>query len=149
MLLWLPTTALAQSDAEHQQFLFAYKLLQRGETVDAAAEFDEYLGKFPNGEKFGDAQYYRALLFRKAGQNDKAADLLKSAKDPTIVPAYAVKLLHGQVLSDQGKFKEALGPLEQIKADELDDKVAVSALYLKGLAYRGAENMEASATALA
>jgi tetratricopeptide (TPR) repeat protein len=145
----LPGAALAQSDAEHQQFLFAYKLLQRGEVDEAAGEFDEYLGKFPSGEKFGDAQYYRALLFRKAGQNEKAAALLKSAKDPTIVPAYAAKLLHGQVLSDLGKYKEALGPLEQIKTDDLDDKVAVSALYLKGLAYRGAENMEAAATALA
>ena len=142
-------SVLAQSDAEHQQFLFAYKLLQRGEVDEAAAEFDEYLGKFPSGAKFGDAQYYRALLHRKAGQNDKAATLLKSAKDPTIVPAYAVKLLHGQVLSDLGKYKEALGPLEQIKTDDLDDKVAVSALYLKGLAYRGADNLEAAATALA
>ena len=145
----LPGVALAQSDAEHQQFLFAYKLLQRGDLTEASAEFDEYLGKFPKGEKLGDAQYYRALLYRKGGQNDKAAAILKSAADPTIVPAYAVKLLHGQVLSDQGKFKEALGPLEQIKTDDLDDKVAVSALYLKGLAYRGADNMDAAATALA
>lgn len=144
-----PATAFAQSDAEHQQFLFAYKLLQRGETAEAEAEFDEYLGKFPNGEKFGDAQYYRALLFRKAGKNEKAAALLKNSADPTIVPAYAVKLLHGQVLSDLGKFKGALGPLEQIKTDDLDDKVAVSALYLKGLAYRGADNLAAAATALA
>lgn len=144
-----PVVALAQSDAEHQQFLFAYKLLQRGETAEAEAEFDEYLGKFPSGEKFGDAQYYRALLYRKAGKNEKAAALLKSSAEPTIVPAYAVKLLHGQVLSDQGKYKEALGPLEQIKTDKLDDKVAVSALYLKGLAYRGADNLQAAATALA
>jgi tetratricopeptide (TPR) repeat protein len=153
LLLWCvvlsPSAAVAQSDAEHQQFLFAYKLLQRGEVAEAASEFDEYLGKFPRGEKFGDAQYYRALLYRKAGQNERAAKLLADAKEPTIVPAYALKLLHGQVLSDQGKFKEALGPLEQIDTDELDDKIAVSALYLKGLAYRGAENMEAAATALA
>ena len=31
----LPGVALAQSDAEHQQFLFAYKLLQRGEVDEA------------------------------------------------------------------------------------------------------------------
>ncbi|MFK7788572.1 MAG: tetratricopeptide repeat protein, partial [Phycisphaeraceae bacterium] len=113
------------------------------------SEFDEYLGKFPNGAKLGDAQYYRALLFRKAGQNAKASTLLDAATEPTIVPAYAVKLLHGQVLSDQGKFKEALVPLEKIKTEDLDDKIAVSALYLKGLAYRGAENMGAAAAALA
>lgn len=145
----LPSLALAQSDAEHQQFLFAYKLLQRGDVAEAAAEFDEYLGQFPKGEKLGDAQYYRALLHRKAGENAKAAELLASAKTPTIVPSYAVKLLQGQTLSDLGQFKKALGPLEQIKIDGLDDKVAVSALYLKGLAYRGADNLEAAATALA
>ena len=149
MLALLPSVAVAQSDAEHQQFLFAYKLLQRGETADAAAEFDEYLGEFPAGEKLGDAQYYRALLFRKAGQNDKAGALLEAAAEPTIVPSYAVKLLHGQVLSDQGKFKEAVVPLEQIKTDDLDDKIAVSALYLKGLAYRGAGSMASAASALA
>lgn len=148
-LALLPSGAIAQSDAEHQQFLFAYKLLQRGDVAEASAAFDEYLGKFPAGEKVGDAQYYRALLYRKAGQDDKAMGLLQSAKSPTIVPAYAVKLLLGQILSDQGKFKESLGPLEQIQTDGLDDKVAVSALYLKGLAYRGAGNLEASATALA
>lgn len=147
--LCLPTAALAQSDAEHQQFLFAYKLLQRGEVDEAAAEFDEYLGRFPRGEKLGDAHYYRALLFRKAGQDEKAVKLLAAAAEPTIVPAYAIKLLHGQVLSDQGKFKDALGPLEQIKIEDLDEKIAVSALYLKGLAYRGADNMQAAATALA
>ncbi|MFK7790679.1 MAG: hypothetical protein AB8C95_14450, partial [Phycisphaeraceae bacterium] len=67
LIIWLVWTipgasVFAQSDAEHQQFLFAYKLLQRGEVADAASEFDEYLGKFPNGAKLGDAQYYRALL---------------------------------------------------------------------------------------
>ena len=139
----------AQSDAEHQQFLFAYKLLQRGEVDEAAAEFDEYLGKFPNGEKLGDAQYYRALLHRKKGASDKAIAILGQAAKPTIVPSYALSLLHGQLLSDQGKFKEALVPLEKIKTDELDPKIAVSALYLKGLAYRGADNLEAAATALA
>ncbi|MGB0768221.1 MAG: tetratricopeptide repeat protein, partial [Phycisphaeraceae bacterium] len=148
-LLVLPTAALAQSDAEHQQFLFAYKLLQRGDVDEAAVEFEEYLGKFPDGEKLGDAQYYRALLHRKQGDNAKAAALLDKAGKPTIVPAYAISLLHGQVLSDMGKYKEALNPLETINTDELKPNVAVSALYLKGLAYRGAENLPAAATALA
>ena len=140
--------AWAQSDAEHQQFLFAYKLLQRGEVEESAAEFDEYLGKFPNGEKLGDAQYYRALLHRRAGENDKAAKLLAAAAKPTLVPPYAVDLLSGQVLSDLGKYDDALKALEKIDTGELDPKVAVSALYLKGLAYRGADNLEAAATAL-
>lgn len=140
--------ASAQSDAEHQQFLFAYKLLQRGDLAEAAAEFDEYLGRFPRGDKLGDAQYYRALLHRKNGDNDQAAAMLADAAAPTLVPPYAVDLLKGQVLSDLGQFREALASLERIDTDTLDPAVAVSALYLKGLAYRGAENLEAAATAL-
>lgn len=146
--LVLPQAAFAQSDAEHQQFLFAYKLLQRGEVAEAASEFDEYLGKFPKGEKLGDVQYYRALLHRKAGDNAKAAAVLDGAAKPTLVPAYAVDLLGGQVLSDLGRYDDALKALERIKTDDLDPKVAVSALYLKGLAYRGAANLKAAATAL-
>ncbi|MEM1354722.1 MAG: tetratricopeptide repeat protein [Planctomycetota bacterium] len=161
--LWIVTVALiaahlafpashlayAQSDAEHQQFLFAYKLLQRGDLAEAAAEFDQYLGRFPRGEKLGDAQYYRALLHRKNGDNERAAQMLEEAGDPTLVPGYAVDLLRGQVLSDLGKFREALAALERIQTDELDANIAVSVLYLKGMAYRGAENLEAAATALA
>lgn len=140
--------AHAQTDAEHQQFLFAYKLLQRGDVEEAAEEFDEYLGAFPQGEKLGDAQYYRALLYRRQGQNERAAAMLAGAADPTLVPTYAVGLLHGQVLSDLGHYEQALTSLEAIDTDALEPRVAVSALYLRGLAYRGAENLEAAATAL-
>ncbi|MEM9416257.1 MAG: tetratricopeptide repeat protein [Planctomycetota bacterium] len=143
-----PASAGAQTDAEHQQFLFAYKLLQRGDFEEAADEFDEYLGSFPDGEKLGDAQYYRALLYRKQGQNERASALLAGAADPTLVPAYAVDLLHGQVLSDLGRFEQALASLEGIDTDALEPRVAVSAFYLRGLAYRGADNLEAAATAL-
>lgn len=144
----MPLTALAQSDAEHQQFLFAYKLLQRGEVDEAAREFDEYLGKFPKGEKLGDAQYYRALLHRKAGDNVKAALLLRNAAKPTLVPPYAVDLLCGQAFTDERRYTDALASLEKIDIDKLEPKIAVSALYLKGLAYRGAQNLDAAATSL-
>lgn len=140
--------AHAQSDAEHQQFLFAYKLLQRGDLAEAAAEFDEYLGSFPRGDKLGDAQYYRALLHRKNGDNEAAARLLEGAADPTLVPGYAADLLHGQVLSDLGRYEDALASLEQINTDELEPRVAVSAHYLRGLAYRGASNLDAAAASL-
>ena len=143
------SSAFAQSDAEHQQFLFAYKLLQRGDLAEAASEFDEYLGAFPRGEKLGDAQYYRALLHRKNGSNDRAAAMLDGAAAPTLVPAYAVDLLRGQVLSDLRRFDDALVALERIDTAELTPQVAVSAFYLRGLAYRGADNLEAAATALA
>ncbi|XAL98383.1 tetratricopeptide repeat protein [Phycisphaeraceae bacterium D3-23] len=144
----LPARAQAQTDAEHQQFLFAYKLLQRGDFNEAADEFDEYLGSFPDGEKLGDAQYYRALLYRKQGQNERASALLAGAAEATLVPTYAVDLLHGQVLSDLGRYEQALASLEGIDTDALEPRVAVSAFYLRGLAYRGADNLEAAATAL-
>lgn len=151
MCLLMPTTrtAGAQSDAEHQQFLFAYKLLQRGDLAEAATEFDEYLGAFPRGEKVGDAQYYRALLHRKDGSNERAAAMLDGAAEPTLVPGYAVDLLRGQVLSDLNRYDEALTALERIETDTLEPRVAVSAYYLRGLAYRGADNLEAAAAALA
>ena len=142
------STAYAQSDAEHQQFLFAYRLLQRGDVEEAASEFDDYLGEFPQGEKLGDAQYYRALLYRRAGDNERAAETLDDSADPTLVPGYAVDLLRGQVPSDLGRFEDALASLERIDVEDLEPNVAVSALYLKGLAYRGADNLEAAATAL-
>jgi len=143
-----PTSAIAQSDAEHQQFLFAYKLLQRGDMAEAATEFEEYLGSFPEGDKLGDAQYYRALLHRKAGENEQAAAMLEGAADPTLVPGYAVDLLRGQVLSDLERYEDALVSLERIDTDELEPRVAVSAHYLRGLAYRGASNLDAAAVSL-
>ena len=140
--------AYAQSDAEHQQFLFAYKLLQRKENNEAAAAFDEYLGKFPKGEKLGDAQYYRAMLYRKAKKNDAAAKLLDNASEPTIVPAYAVKLLQGQVYNDQTQYKKSLAALEQIQIDKVAPGVAFAAHLMKAAAYRGTGNLKAAESAL-
>lgn len=143
-----PPSAIAQSDAEHQQFLFAYKLMQRNENKEAAEAFDEYLGKFPDGDKLGDAQYYRAMLYRKAGDNQKAATLLASAADPTIVPGYAVKLLLGQVHSDLKQYKRALAALEQIETDGLQPSAAFATHYLKASAYRASDNLAAAEASL-
>ncbi|MEX0744547.1 MAG: hypothetical protein WD118_03000, partial [Phycisphaeraceae bacterium] len=84
--------ALAQGGAAHEQFLFAYKLLQRGEDRLAADAFDDYLGNFPQDEKRGDGLYYRALLHRRAGENQPAVDLLDDVPATQIVPGYAVDL---------------------------------------------------------
>ena len=62
LLLLFAAPAAAQSDAAHQQFLFAYKLLQRGDDRLAAAGFDEYLGDFPQDDKRGDAHSARNVL---------------------------------------------------------------------------------------
>lgn len=149
LLLVFAAPALAQDDPAHQQFLFAYKLLQRGDTALAAEAFDEYLGKFPDAPKRGDAMYYRALIHRRAGDNQKAADLLRSAPAPSIVPRYAVDMLMGQVMADLGRYPEALAALERIDVSELDPQVRASVLYLRGLAYRGADNLGAAQRELA
>ena len=137
----------AQSDAEHQQFLFAYKLLQRNENTEAAAAFDEYLGKFPNGDKLGDAQYYRALLYRKAGKFERAATLLESAKKPSFVPMLAMKLLQGEVHNRLKQYKQALAALETIELKDVPSGNAFAVLLLKGQAYRGIGNLKAAAAA--
>lgn len=140
-----PPSAVAQTnDPAHQQFLFAYKLLQRGDDKLAADAFDDYLGRFPSGDKRGDAAYYRALLFRKAGQNDRAAQMLANVPSPQLVPGYAVELLRGQVYTDLGRYDEAVKSLSRIDVASLKLEVAVSALYLRGLAQQGAKNLAAA-----
>lgn len=141
--------ALAQTEASHQQFLFAYKLLQRGDDALAAEEFDTYLGDFPAASKRGDAMYYRALLHRRTGENELAALLLEQVPEPELVPDYAVHLLRGQVLSDLQRYEEALAVLERIDVDALQPAVAGSVRYLRGLAYRGAGNLDAAAESFA
>ena len=142
----LPLGALAQSSpAAHQQFLFAYKLLQRGDDRLAADAFDDYLGEFPDDEKVGDATYYRALLDRRAGRNQQAAERLSDVRPPQLVPAYAVDLLRGQVLVDLGRYPQAVEALERIDVGALKPDVRVSVLYLRGLARRGAAQLSGAA----
>ncbi|MFW6058806.1 MAG: tetratricopeptide repeat protein [Phycisphaeraceae bacterium] len=148
LLLGHAAPALAQTEASHQQFLFAYKLLQRGDDELAADEFDTYLGEYPAAPKRGDAMYYRALLHRRAGENEAAATLLEQAPDPQLVPQYAAHLLRGQALSDLQRYDEALTVLERIDLDGLDPQIAVSVRYLMGLVYRGAGNLDAAAASL-
>ena len=141
-LLLLATAAPAlAADAARQQFLFAYKLLQRGDEKLAAEAFDDYLGDFPRAERRGDAAYYRALLHRRAGELEAAAKRLDEAPKPTLVPMHAVRLLAGQVLSDLNRHEEALRPLEAINADELPDRAAASVRFLRGLTHRAVGNL--------
>lgn len=133
------------SDAAHHQFVFAYRLLQRGQDKDAAAAFDEYLGDFPNDEKRGDAVYYRALLAMRAGQPARARQFFADAPEPAMVPRYALHLLRGQLSVEVGRYEGALTWLERIDATALDPTVAASVLHLRGVAYRGAGNLPAAA----
>lgn len=142
----------AQASASQQEFLFAYKLMQRGDLVEAGEAFDTFLEKFPQDESRGDALYFRAAIYRQNGALQAAAELLAGATGnsaPKRVPAYAVQLLRGQVLTDLGQFDEALASLEKVDLDRLPDNALASVMLLRALAYRGAGNFEASANAAA
>ncbi|MEL7087348.1 MAG: tetratricopeptide repeat protein, partial [Planctomycetota bacterium] len=142
--------ANAQASAAEQEFLFAYKLMQRGDTAEAGEAFDAFLEKFPQDAQRGDALYFRAALYRQNGALRAAAELLAGATGrfaPKRVPVYAVQLLRGQVLTDLGEYDQAIASLEQIELDALPDRAVASVRLLQALAYRGAGNFEASANA--
>lgn len=141
LLLFATAVPALAADASRQQFLFAYKLLQRGDEKLAAEAFDDYLGDFPRAERRGDAAYYRALVHRRAGELAAAAKRLDEAPKPTLVPMHAVRLLAGQVLSDLHRHKEALQPLEAIDTAELPDRAAASVRFLRGLTHRAVGNL--------
>ncbi len=152
LLLVLPLWSHAQvttvSEAAHNQFVLAYRLLQRDQDRDAAAAFDQYLGEFPNDEKRADALYFRALLAMRAGRRDAALIHLAKAGRAQIVPDHALRLLRGQLHTDLGQYTQALAALEPIDADLLDPVVRASVLHLRGVAYRGANNLPAASAQL-
>lgn len=136
------------NEPAYQQFLFAYRLLQRNEDREAANAFDEYLGQFPNDERRGDALYFRAMLARKAGDLEQAAKLLTSVPPTTFVPHYAAPLLNAQVLVDLKRNDAAIAVLEKIALDKLDATAQASVLLLRGTVYRSVGNLTASNTQL-
>lgn len=148
LLMLAAPAATAQNDAANQQFLFAYKLMQRGDNQLAGEAFDDYLGQFPEAEHRGDALYYRALLFRQDDRSELAGRILIDVPPPTLVPGYALDLLRGQVYSDLRDYDRAIASLERIDIEPLEPAAKVSVLYLRGLAYRGAGNLPAAAATL-
>ena len=142
---------LATATPADDDFLFAYKLMQRGDLKEAGAAFDAFLDKFPNDSARGDALYFRAALHRKTGAQQAAADVLTAITPrtaPRRVPAYVVALLRGQVLTDLGSYDQAVTELEKIDPERLPEDAVASTHLLMGLAYRGAGNFEAAAAAL-
>ncbi len=84
------------------------------------------------------------LLHRRAGQNKAAAELLTDVPEPKLVPAYAIDLLRGQVLSDLKQYDAAIASLNKIKLDDLQPNIVASVHYLKGLAYRASRTCAAA-----
>jgi tetratricopeptide (TPR) repeat protein len=136
----------ANIGAAHEQFVFAYRLLQRGETDLAKKAFDDYLTRFPGDEKVNDALYCRALLSRQQGDNRAAAEYLDrvGTGGTKLVPDHAMLLLRGQVYSDLGQNDKALAALEKINLQNLEPVNQAYTYYLRGLAYRATGNLDAA-----
>ncbi len=133
------TVTLADTPAD-RQFVFAYRLLQQGDNKLAAEAFDDFLDSFPRDQRLGDARYYRAMLAKRLGDLNTAANQLQQIQDTTMVPSHAVALLRGQVAYDQNQPEVALQALEGIQLDPLEPAIRAAVLTLRGLAYRAAGN---------
>ena len=140
--------AVTQSnDTAFNQFLFAKRLLERGETKEAASAFDEYLASYPTDSKRGDALFYRALIAHEAADHTAAAKFLATAPSPEFLPNYAQDLLRGQIHIHLHQYDQALTALEKIHADPLPATLAAFVYHLRGTAYRGSANVPAALTA--
>jgi len=137
---------VAESNAGHQQFVFAYRLLQRNENKLAIDAFDKYLSNFPSDSKRGDALYFRAILSQRAGRNAEAIQFLTNAPAPKHVEDYKVLLLEGQLYGDLDQHQNALASLEKIDLGNLKPEMKASILYMKGKSYVGLNNLPAAAT---
>lgn len=139
----------AQTDEAHQQFLFAYKLLQRGEDDLAVEAFEKFALDYPYDAKSGDAAYYLALLAQRRGDHEQVVYLLRNPIKTEHVPEYAVDLLRGQVHSDRGEFDHALAALERIDVKTVNDPTIAAAMHqLAGNAYRALGNLNGAVEAL-
>lgn len=138
-----PAAPAVSSAAAHQQFVFAYRVLQRTQQNNdprdlelAADAFDEYLGRFPDDNKKADALFFRALIARLQNNNQSAEWYLAKGGKTKMVPDYQVRLLHGQILSDMGRHQNALDHLKKISAEQLDPQVRAMVWQLRGLCYQ-------------
>ncbi len=143
--LLLASPARAQNDAAYQQFLFAYRLLERQEYDLAGQAFDDYLGAYPSDSKAGDARYYRALIHRRMGEQDQAIAVLDGAPSPTLLDAWRPQLLLGQLFYDAGDFERSTQALGAIDVQALDAAAAATVTYHLGRGYRSAGNLPAAA----
>lgn len=147
-LLRSSAVVLAQVDPAHQQFLFAYKLWQRGDTELATEAFDTYLKRFPDAPKRGDAIYYQALLYRQSHRNDLAAKCLLHVPEPLLLPSHSLDLLRGQVYADVGDWDRAVAATERIDDQSLEPESRAQVQFVRSLAYRGAGNLSAAAKSM-
>jgi|GEM_PF-5654257 len=136
-----PSIAAQDNISADQQFLFAYRLLQKNEQSMAAEALDEYLAKYPASLRSGDARYYRALLYQQQDEHESALSLLENAPSPTLLPAWRVTLLHAQVLTQSKQSAKAIAVLESIKPQTLEDQEQAQVYYELGRLYQERDNL--------
>lgn len=135
---------LQGSDAAYQQFLFAYRLLERDELTMAAEAFDTFLLEYPNDRRAGDVSYYRALILRKQGDIDGAVRVLQDAPPPTMLETWRPTMLQGQLLADARNLPRAVAVLQNIDSDDLPDAARAELTYTLGRIYRQREDLPAA-----
>jgi len=146
-LLLAPAPARGEEEGgggADQQFVFAYRLLERGEREAAAEAFEAFLDAYPRDPRRPDARYYRALIAHQAGRHAQARDLLEGASEPTRVPAHLFALLRARLAWTQEDAEAVLARLEPLETGGLEPATAASIELLRGLAYRKSGNPTAA-----
>lgn len=136
------------SQAGHEQFVFAHRLLRSNRLEHAAEAFDQFLREFPNDEKHNDGRYFRAELAMGAGDLDRADELLRNIGPTTVVTPVAVAILQSQVDLALMRIQPAVARLQAIALDDLPPTTVAWIRHLRGRAYVSAGNLEAAATQL-
>ena len=121
----------------HNQFTFAYRLLQSGDYELATKAFEDFFHRFPEDDKLGDALYYRALIAWLQDNHQRAAWYLAKTKSTQMVADAQVDLLRGLVASAIGKYQEGLTYLARIDTQQVDSaNVQATAWLTRARCYR-------------
>jgi len=138
-----PAEAAKEAD---RQFTFAVRLMQQGESDLADDALEEFVRKYPDDRRVGDAHYYMALLARQRGDLRAAATHLDQVDNPLHVSVSAATMLRGQIKLETGNPAAAVAELEKIEPSKLpDNESRASWAYLLGAAYQSAGNPAAAA----
>ncbi|MCC5830441.1 MAG: tetratricopeptide repeat protein [Phycisphaeraceae bacterium] len=143
-----PSPPIVVSEAAHEQFVFAHRLMRINRLDMAAEAFDRYLRDFPNDEKHNDGRYFRAELAMGAGDIELADRLLSDIGTTRVITPTAVRVLQAQVDLAKGRVQPAIQKLEAVDTDDLPERTAAWVSHLRGRAYVASDNLPAAARQL-
>lgn len=128
------------NEAEHNAFVFAYRLFQRGQTEQSVRAFEDFIEQYPQSKREGDARYFLALAAKQQGDIKRCQAELDKIKQTALVDARAVTLLRSQLALENEKFDDAAGYLRTIDSKGMSDQSKATVAFLTGLAERGRGN---------